>query len=629
MNAARSADPVRVLLMSRIHEPGRHVVDPQQQARKALGAFCLEAYVRAQPSLRDRVRIEIHSFLRDAPMSRPVEEVLRQQPHVLGLTCQAWNYEDHIRLGRLIRSLAPDTLIVHGGPMVVGRRRYLERVGADAVHVVVEGAGEEIFADLLRHVLDGTPRLEDIPGIGFFDEQGQPRVTADRTPPRLSELPPMITPENLRRMGPYVLYETSRGCPYACAFCNWGSHKIQYRSRDAILQDLAAILGHPGTESLWIVDSAVDIRKDHALFLADAIRRHRKHKVIVVGYLFLKARNLDFVRELRGAFDTVQLGLQSADPDILGGMGRTGLKPERFDDMFRKVLSWFPGLRVDLMFGLPNQQLADLQQSVRELLQRGIRFINTFRLVVIPGTEIGENRERYGIVAEDWSPWEVHACAGVSPDEMIRMLRFKENLDILRGLLATGCYGQALEGGVDLVDFVTCLHLHSPELIASVSREDEHDVELEPAHVELLLSAARRYTEGAPEQGRLLRRLVVEAYPSDASDSPAAASDRGVRPASQTLKIPFRVEGEPWFICAERVTPEGHYFAELNGLGLYYGWEDRRQPSAEAHVTRFMRTLIQRLGSAGSFASDLAGGGDLLRKLVFQELARQPWAETS
>jgi len=621
-----------VLLLSEINETRQASLAPGATAAKALGAFCLQTYVLAQPDLRDRVDIEIRSVPRDIPMNRLLGLVLERHPDVLGLTCQVWNHEDHARLSALVRKALPHTMVVHGGPMVVRRRRYLERLGAAILHVAVEGYGEETFADLLRSRLDGAPRLEEIPGIAYFSAEGEPRVTVDRTDPDLASMPSVITAENLETLGSYALYETARGCPYSCKFCNWGTHRIQYRDRSVIERDLAALLGHPGVETLWIVDSAIDIRRSHARFLADVIRRHRQHPVRVVGYVFLKARDLSFVQDLVGAFDTLQLGLQTADPHSLGELGRGGLQVERFDAMFDAVLPHFPGLRVDLMYGLPGLRLTELQASVRALLQRSIRFLNIFRLVSIPGTEMGERREDYGILAEDWAPYEVYSAAGVSTDEMFRMLRFKEAMDVLRPVLATGCYADALRGGVDLVDFASYLPAASPALMEAISFQDEHDAVLPPSTVGLVQEAAVRYTAGSEQRRDLLGRLLREGYAS-VSREPAPAQppthppnaarspQRRSRRARAAVTIPLCVDGGSWWVRAERASRGTRYFGVVGDVGLYYGWDGETRPPGEELVQQRMSGLLARLRTAQVSAADLSGGGGRLRALMQEDPA--------
>ena len=67
--------PLRVLLASKIYETRDLSPDPQAKAAKVLGAICLKEYVRAQPDLRDRVNIQVRSFLLDAPLHRLLEEI--------------------------------------------------------------------------------------------------------------------------------------------------------------------------------------------------------------------------------------------------------------------------------------------------------------------------------------------------------------------------------------------------------------------------------------------------------------------------------------------------------------------------------------------------------------------------
>lgn len=619
-------EPLKVLLASKIYETRNLSPDPRATASKVIGALCLKAYVRAQPDLCDRVDVTVRSFLLDAPVSMVLEEILALRPDVLGLTCHIWNDEEHVRLCRLLRVLAPEIKIVHGGPAVVLLERYLERLGPEVLHVAASGPGEELFAELLRGWLDGAPCLEQIAGIGYFDEEGGVRVTPARKPPQLAAMPPIMTAESLDAMGPTVLYESARGCPYNCTFCTMGHERVQYRSREAIEQDLAAILAHPAVEVVWIVDAALDMRKDHALFLADVVRRHRQHPVHVSGYVFLKARDLGFVRELVGGIDTLQLGLQTADLSTLERLGRKGLTVERFDAMFESVLPWYPGLRVDLMYGFPGLGLDMLRHAVKELLRRDIRYINIFRLVAIPGTELGENADAYGLVAEHRPPYTVHASAGVSAHEMLRMRHFKENMDILRPLFGTGLYSQTLAQGVDLVDFAAALHELSPELPAAVNFEDEHDVAADDDMRDLLYQAARLFTGDAGPQQQLLLKLLRDAYepgPEARHDDPDAGEDdnRAHAKGDRGVVVDLRIAGCELFIRLEPSAPGRGYYTELGDLGISYGWASERRPEVEARLDGLMRSIVQRLRDNRLGAAELADDPDRAVALIRQSLA--------
>jgi len=515
MRFTKSRDRIRVMLIDKTRLRRSTGAFSAATAPAALGAFCLKRFVETDPRLRNRVEIVVRSYAFDAPCGLIVHEIVEQRPDLIGMTCQPWNTLDNIQIGSLLRQLLPETIVVHGGPMVVDRNRYLEKVAGSGVSVVVEGEGEETFAELLLHLLDGAPPLKSIAGLGFFDEGGQPAVTAPRESPDVSRLPPVMTPEHLDALGAVVPYETSRGCPYQCSFCNWGGRRtsLRFRSREVIEQDVGAILGADRVQQLWFVDSAVDVSVDHVRFLADVIRRHRRHPVFVGAFFNFQSADLSYAADLAGAFDFVRAGLQTANDKVLSDLGRKELGIGRVDRIREMVLPHFPTLLMDVMFGLPGVTMEDLAGSVRFLLDRDIRYINLFRLQAMPGTELAERRDVYGLVADMEYPFMVYAHNGCSAERIIEMQQFKVNVDALRPLFWAGLYAELRRKGVDLIDFARRLHTFVPRINHRMEygMADDDDLDWGPDLVDAVLRAASLYTDD-PERESALASAAESAY---------------------------------------------------------------------------------------------------------------------
>jgi coproporphyrinogen III oxidase-like Fe-S oxidoreductase len=513
MRRPTPAEPLRVLLLCKTLIPRSSGAWKNATAPWALGAFSLKSYVATRGALWERVEIAIKSYARDENNELILQEIIEHGPDLVGFTCQPWNHAEQIKLSRLIRRLLPGVVVLHGGPMVLHRDRYLSQLGPDAVTIAVEGEAEESFAELLSHFVFGEPELAAISGLGFFDEASRPVVTAERSNPDVSKLPPLSGAGDLAALGSYMLYETSRGCPFRCSFCNWGSQKARLRSRDraVIEQDLKAILAQPRVTDLWLTDAGLDISVDHVLFLADVIRRHKRHPVNVSGYFFLLHADLSYVEKLVGAFDTLQLGLQTANERVLSEIGRKPLDLARFDRILDAVLPHFPDLRVDLLYGLPGIGPKELRQSVRFLLDKGIWLINLYRLIAIPGTEMAENRERYGLVADEEFPYNVYASDGCSIRDLLEMQQFKVNMDTLRGLFAGGAHARAKSAGLDLIEFADRLHTLIPRFNHRTDFGLEMDRKLEPELIDALYDAAARFA-GSTSQQVELAELLERAY---------------------------------------------------------------------------------------------------------------------
>ena len=138
------------------------------------------------------------------------------------------------QLPRILTSLASlhprpaNVTLVAGGPHPSGDPLGTLRLGFD---VVVTGEGEVTFPALLRRIFSGEP-YTDLPGIAFLRE-GQ--LVRNRRPPwvHLDDYPPFSLKH--RKL---AAIEITRGCPWACSFCQtpfYMGGRMRYRSVETIL----------------------------------------------------------------------------------------------------------------------------------------------------------------------------------------------------------------------------------------------------------------------------------------------------------------------------------------------------------------------------------------------------------
>ncbi len=119
-----------------------------------------------------------------------------------------------------------------------------------AVNLVIHGEGERRFKDVLENLKTGTWR--DCDGVSFLTDDG----TFHHNPPgpRIRDLDEIPSPystglfnELMKSVSDeewLVLWETNRGCPFACTFCDWGSatqSKVFQFGEDRLEQELAWI----------------------------------------------------------------------------------------------------------------------------------------------------------------------------------------------------------------------------------------------------------------------------------------------------------------------------------------------------------------------------------------------------
>jgi hypothetical protein len=180
-------------------------------------------YAMFVPAKTPRPVIERLNRALNTVLAEPLirERLLAQGPRVIGFGVYIWNVEETTRIVAMLKVVAPEVVVVLGGPEV-SFETETQRICALADHVVT-GWGEVTFAALVRQILDGPKPLM--------------KVHAGAQPPLDQLVFPYgeYTDEDIARRHLYV--EASRGCPYKCEFC------LSALDKTAWPFDLACFLG--------------------------------------------------------------------------------------------------------------------------------------------------------------------------------------------------------------------------------------------------------------------------------------------------------------------------------------------------------------------------------------------------
>ena len=183
-----------------------------------LALRCLRA-----PLEREGFAVELlERNLRDRT-SHVLEELYAAQGDVYGFSCYIWNLESVLALAQTLKSLLPECRIVLGGPEVSFATERFDNM--DWIDAIVCGEGEDAMLSLCQSVRDGIPFARLIQGKPSHDVMGEEGILY----------------RNEDAKGGILYYESSRGCPYSCAYClSSATHGVRFKSVEQVLSDLRA-----------------------------------------------------------------------------------------------------------------------------------------------------------------------------------------------------------------------------------------------------------------------------------------------------------------------------------------------------------------------------------------------------
>jgi anaerobic magnesium-protoporphyrin IX monomethyl ester cyclase len=165
----------------------------------------------------------------DLPGNSPqdlLDYVARHKPRMLGIKLMRRGLPTLIALAEEVKKISPSTLVVGGGPhaRICQETIFTHTNGFDALLI---GEGDRAITQIVE-VAHGERTLHDVDNV-VFHEDGCLVKSPISVIEDLDALPlPDWSLFDLERYPPIFLVSARKGCPYACAFCNYNfidSHK--------------------------------------------------------------------------------------------------------------------------------------------------------------------------------------------------------------------------------------------------------------------------------------------------------------------------------------------------------------------------------------------------------------------
>ena len=331
-----------------------------------------------------------------------------------------------VKLVADIRDLAPDVFVIVGGPLVYMSYLMLKRTkqpGYDtqsaaneflfldienepAVDLcVISLRGEQILKDVLERLqenkeIDNIPNCARLIGNEYhFTKRIDDIARSEDFPIDWQALPDALFKSGV------VSMQASNGCPYYCAFCNFTKDRrlTWTKTTERIMAEMQAVQAR-GARYVWFVDDNFRLGKND---LEAVCRRFVDARMDLKWMTFVRASTLDNVDvdllRQAGCIE-VQLGLESADPQILKNMNKKA-SPELYDRVLRKLLASGINCSCYFIFGFPGeteesaQRTRDFIKSFDGQHYEGNLCWSMFPFTLIPLSPIYEPgaRRKYGL----------------------------------------------------------------------------------------------------------------------------------------------------------------------------------------------------------------------------------------
>lgn len=343
---------------------------------------------------------------------RVIRDTLREvRPAFVGFSCTTSSFLDGVRLAAMARSELPGIRTVFGGPHVSALRERLLRDYPEIDFAVV-GEGEETLAELIAAGGEGAER---IPGV--VSRRGDEVVFAGHRGKGL-ELDSLPFPAYEKLAGYPAAYRlpifnypstpntsciSSRGCPYACSYCDRSVFRrtFRYNSAEYLYAHLEYLRERFGIRHVNFYDDQFTFNRQR---VEDFCRIMVDCPLGMTFNCAVRAEHVDLelLRQMKGAGCWMaSLGIETGDPELLA-QHRQNADLQMLAEKIRQIKQ--AGIRVKglLMMGLPGETETSIRRSMEYVYSLPIDDFNLAKFTPFPGSPLYEKIHELGSFDEDW-----------------------------------------------------------------------------------------------------------------------------------------------------------------------------------------------------------------------------------
>jgi len=268
---------------------------------------------------------------RSQPIWKEIENSIKDfDPSVVGISSKTQNFVSSSIVAKIAKEINPDIKIIVGGvhPTMNGSK-VLDCEDIDFLSI---GEGEKTIVELLT-TLEKDKELNSVKGI-VFRENGQVITTKPQTYVEnldTLDFPLTNAPKVLKDFDKYPKEAfgyifASRGCPYACTFCESKSmwtRKVRYRSPENVIAEMKQMYNF-GVKKVNFDDDTFGVSKKNIKSINDLLHQELPKMTYTCETVVQLAKDEDVVKDMRrGGCTATFVGIESGNNEILKKIKKT------------------------------------------------------------------------------------------------------------------------------------------------------------------------------------------------------------------------------------------------------------------------------------------------------------------
>lgn len=323
-----------------------------------------------------------------------VERILALDPVVVGFSLYVWNVGLSRHVAKRIKELRPDIYIVFGGPYCEYKEDpdYFKKLPFIDFTCQTDGYGEPFINELLYQI-ETDKDWSKVPFMVLPDEKNGYKLAGPTYAKKSFVWPKKIFERNedyLKAVAAeksdtilMTIYETHRGCPYSCSFCEWSggiNSKVSFKPTEDILDDMNFMVRNGYLYNLHLVEANLGQLDRDVEIIRHLCEMKKTYGLPILitpaGLSKSKKRNVYMIDELTaeaGLKSEFKISIQDLDQGILNNINRVDEPWENQYSAYSKMRDTYGyRIRADLIRGLPGSTVDKYYETAEIMIQSDV-----------------------------------------------------------------------------------------------------------------------------------------------------------------------------------------------------------------------------------------------------------------